>query len=88
VAVVRVLVEAAVGDEHAAVPETAPERAQGGLDDAAVIPRFRAQRVLARRDSEEEHCPQPGRQRLLHDDPGAVDRLLPVLGRLGMATGR
>ena len=57
--VVRVLAEAAVGDDHARIPESLAQRADRLLDDAVVRERSRSLRVLGAGSPKSSTPPRP-----------------------------
>ena len=73
---IRVLAQAAIGDEYAGVAEALAQRADRLLDDTLLGERARPLRVLGRRKPEEEHAAETEADRLLHGRAEGIDALV------------
>jgi hypothetical protein len=83
VAVVRVFVQAQVGDHHVVVAELLPKHPERPLRDPVRVPRLRTLRVLAFGDAEQherEHAPARDLGRLLAQ---GLERVLGLSGHRG-----
>src|ERR1700688_894847 len=76
VPMIRVLTQAAIGDEDAGVAEALAKRADRLLDDTLVHERSRPLRVLGRWKSGEEHAAETEADRLLHGRAQGIDALV------------